>query len=159
MNVSLRRKAPDPANPGQFKELDIGATERFAEFVPSGGAQPDTVPKLTVKANILGPVALENGEKIELGAFPTKVGVEKTVRIVSDRNDIELEVVQAEPSIIALSPLSERTTQNNRSVWSFVVKIDPNLGGGTLKPTSVVILKIKGTGQLVRIPIAGKGTN
>jgi hypothetical protein len=112
-----------------------------------------------VKVNVLGPISLEDGNTIDLGSFVTREGVIKQVRMYTDDPAIELELVpeKSTPKILTLSDLTKEAERNGRTTWICKLSIDPNLGGGVLPPGSSVAVRIKGTGQLMRIPVKGNG--
>lgn len=155
---------------GVTKEADLGPFERVLsigrQVARDDGGDPigdgivqTQVPAVTVKATLLGAVALDRGDKIELGSFRTRDGLEKEVVVVSDRPGLELEAVPKEttPSYLKVEPALAAERKGDHTRWTLKLKIDPDLGGGEIARGSVVVLRIKGTGQLVRIPVTGRG--
>ena len=156
--MTLSRIAPDPQNAAKVLQQGLGPCEKTVEMVPDYGTV-DVAPKCTIRANFLGAVTFEDGTKLDLGSFLTRDGVEKKFRLFSDVPGVELEAVpeQCEPKILTLMPLDAPELKNGRTIWNAKIKIEPNIGGGVLPDKSAVVFRIKGTGQLVTIPITGKG--
>lgn len=155
---------------GATKEADLGPFERVLSIGrqvarddkgdPVGdGIVQTQVPAVTVKATLLGAVALDRGDKIDLGSFRTHDGLEKEVVVVSDRPGLELEAMPKEstPSYLKVEPALAAERKGDHTRWTLKLKIDPDVGGGEIAHGSVVVLRIKGTGQLVRIPVTGRG--
>jgi hypothetical protein len=160
---------------GKTAEADLGPFERTVSLVPQTATDGEgnvlrtpmtleTTPLVTVKAHLLGAVALEpgknvKGDKIELGSFRTADGLDREVVVVSDRPGLELEGVPKEctPNYLKVEQELPAERKGDRTRWTVRLRIDPGLGGGPIPPGSVVVLRIKGTGQLVRIPVTGTG--
>jgi len=151
--LTLNRRAA-----GQQLDHDLGPTEKSIEIAPESGSV-DAVPKVVVRANFLGTVMLEDQSFIDLGSYITKNGVSKVIRLVGEKPDLELESVpdQCEPNILKLEATSAPESRGGRIHWNAKISIEPNLGGGVLPNTAVAVFRIKGTGQLLRIPVRGKG--
>jgi hypothetical protein len=157
LKMTLSRKALDPVS-GKMVEIDLGPATRVLTFAPETGVVA-TPPKVTVTSSAVGAVTLEDMNKIDLQTYPTRIGVKKTIRLSSLRPGIELEVVPSlhDPKHLRLTPVSNPVTKDGRTVWTMLVEIPPGEGGGRLPDGSVVTLRIKSTGQLVRLPVAGNG--
>jgi hypothetical protein len=164
MTMTLSRTAPDPAAPGKVREIDLGPAERKVSVVPETNAgMLETPPTLVVRSVAIGAVTLD-GEAdgvIKLGSFSTRSGVTKTVKVSTDRPGLELEAVpeMSSPSYLLVPPLAAPETKGARTVWTVQVKVPPGEGGGRLKDGSVITLRIRGTGQLIRLPVTGSGHN
>ncbi len=157
-NFSLVRNIPNPAKPGETLQLGLGPTERSVEMVPEYGTV-DIVPKVVIRAVLLGAVSLEEGSQLDLGSYLTGDGIEKSFRLFSDQAGLELEAMPelCEPKILSLQALTKPEVKNTRIYWTGKVKIEPNQGGGVLDANATIVFRIKGTGQLVRIKITGTG--
>ncbi len=153
MTLNFTRAAADGVSP----DAPIGPSERQVEFPPESGVLPTTTPKVTVKTNLRGPVRLENGDKIDLLTYEVRNGLETRFRVSTDDPDAELEWVKEDttPTFLEVSnPTKEK--KGERGYWTFTLSIAKNVGGD-LPPGSVVVLRIKGTGRLVRLPVSGSG--
>lgn len=147
-------------------DADLGPFERSIGITPKGsGLVLKETPTVKVKAHLLGVVRLVEGanakdDKIDLGSFSSRDGVSRKVSLVSDTPGIELEVVpeMTEPKYLKVDPALEVGRKGDRTIWTMSVHIDKEVGGGELKAGSVVVLRIKGTGQFLRIPVTGRGT-
>lgn len=156
-------------------EADLGPFERTLSLVPQTARDDKgnvlktpmnlgTAPAVTVKAHLLGAVSLEPGknvkeDKIDLGSFRTADGLDREVVVVSDRPGLELEGVPKEttPGYLKVERELPADRKGGRTRWTVRLKIDPGVGGGAMPPGCVLVLRIKGTGQLVRIPVTGTG--
>jgi hypothetical protein len=156
VKLTLSRTAPDPMDPSKTREIDIGPADRTVSIAPESGTV-DKVPQVLVKSNTIGVVSVEGGV-IDLKTFQTREGVDKKVRLYTDREGLELEAApeKSEPQYLGVE-LSEPEKRNSRTYWTLRVKVAPNTGGGRLKPGDTVAVRIKGTGQLIRIPVTGNG--
>ncbi len=151
---------------GKTTDADLGPFERSVGLVPKGtGLVLTNTPTVKVKAHLLGVVRLIEGtnakdDKIDLGSFSSRDGLSRKVSLVSDTPGIELEVVPelTEPKYLKADPTLEVGRKGDRTIWTLTLHIDKDVGGGELKAGSVVVLRIKGTGQLLRIPVIGRGT-
>ncbi len=157
LRMTLSRTAPDPNAAGKTREIDIGPSERQVNIAPKEGTV-EHVPQVVVTAKTLGAVSADGGT-IDLGTFLTKTGVEKSVRLMSDRAGLELEPANElnEPDYVRILPLPAPQTAGTKTTWQMKVKVDPDVGGGRIRPGGTVALRIKSTGQIVRIPITGNG--
>jgi len=156
MTVTLHRKNPAP-KPGQALELDIGPLEKSFTVFPSagGGADADT-PRIAVKATVTGLVSLSGGGSIDLGSFASREGTAKAFSLVSERLDLGLEVAGdlIEPKILK-AELEPPKNEEGRRYWRLKVRIEGGATTGNLPSDSAVILRVKSTGQLVRLPAKG----
>jgi hypothetical protein len=154
----LSRTAPDPNDPGKTREIDVGPAERVLNIAPSYGTI-EKVPQILVKSNTVGVLTVEGGV-IDLKTYLSKDGVEKSVRLFTERPGIELEALseRSEPQYLGLD-LSAPEVRNNRTYWTLKVIVKPGVGGGRLLPGHSVLVRIKSTGQLVRIPVTGNGSS
>lgn len=171
ITVTLNRKNPDPM-PGRPGELDIGPLDKSFAVYPSAGGAPDTdSPRIAVKANVTGLVALAGGGSLDLGAFSSREGTAKPFSLVSDRPDLELEVATVkavdprtgkeverdltEPSTLR-AELEAPKNEGGRRYWRLKVRVDAGATAGAFPVDSAVVLRVKGSGQLVRIPAKGQ---
>lgn len=158
LKLTLSRTARDPANPDKVREIDIGPAERVVNIAPSSGTV-EKVPQVVVKSNAIGMLTVEGGV-IDLGSFQSKVGVIKSIRVFTDRKGVDLEAApeKSDPQYLGLE-LSDPETRNDRTYWTLKVKVAPNSGGGRLQPGNTVAVRVKSTGQLIRIPVTGNGSS
>ncbi|MGL6074977.1 MAG: hypothetical protein ACRC8S_12525 [Fimbriiglobus sp.] len=149
--VTVHRKAKENA-----VSLDIGPFERQVGFASSNHSTA-----LTITANVTGVVALVDGSVIDLGEFNTKAGIEKSVNIVSDRGDLELNVANDElfPKYLKAT-LSAPRIENTRKYWTLKVSIAPEACLEDLSAKSFVVLKgLAGKDNVkVRFPVKGRGS-
>ncbi len=154
------------ADGGKTTDADLGPFERNVGLTPTGrGITLTNTPTVKVKAHLLGVVRLKDGpnvkdDKIDLGSFNSRDELVRDVSLVSDTPGIELEAVpeMTEPKYLRLDPTLKVDRKGDRTVWALTLRIDKDVGGGELKAGSVVVFRIKGTGQLLRIPVTGRGT-
>jgi len=147
-------------------EIDLGPYEREVGLPAAGrGVTLTKTPVITVRANVLGAVQLPDGpnvkgDKIDLGAFSVRNELVRDVSVVTEKPGLELETVpdQTMPKYLKLDPTIKAEKKGDRTRWTFTLRIDKDVGGGELRNGSVV-LRIKGTGQLVRVPVVGRGTS
>ena len=153
--VTLHRKNPHP-KPGSPPELDIGPLDKAFTVFAANGADTDN-PAVRVKATVTGLVALTNGGSIDLGSFHARDGTAKVYSLRSDRLDLALEVASelTEPKVLR-AELAATEIEGGRRYWSLKVKIDGGATTSDLPSDSVVVLRDKGTGQLVRLPVKGR---
>ena len=151
--VTLHRKNPDP-KPGAPPELDIGPLEK--SFTVFGDTDSENQ-RINVKGNVTGLVALVDVGMFDLGSFSSREGIAKTFSLRSDRLDLELEIAAelTEPKVL-LMDLGSPKNEEGRRYWTFKIKVAPGATTGELPGDSVVVLRAKGTGQLVRLPIKGR---
>jgi hypothetical protein len=75
---------------------------------------------------------------------------------------LELEAVpdQTAPKYLKLDPdVKTARKANGTTLWTITLRIDKGVGGGEMPPGSVVVVRIKNSGQLLRIPVTGRGTS
>jgi hypothetical protein len=158
--VSLKRAIDDPSQPNKVREIDLGPAERIVNIAPSEGTM-EKLPQLVIKSTVAGAVTLDKASTIDLGTWRTRDGVpQKTVKLVSDRAGLELEPVQdqCDPPYLTIQSVSPPKTDGGRTTWTMVVAVSPG-NGGRLLAGSVVVLRIKSTGQLIRLPVTGNGSS
>lgn len=158
--VVLKRFAEDPDRGNKTREIDLGPAERTVAIAPKSGLV-DVVPKVVIRSHAVGAVALDRAAGIDFGQYRTADGVPvKTVKLVADRPGLELEPVQelCDPPYLTIQAVSPPKTDGDRTTWTLQLKIPPG-NGGRLKPGSVVVLRIKSTGQLIRLPTTGNGSS
>jgi hypothetical protein len=151
---------------GKVIDADLGPFERSVGLTPKGtGLVLTNTPTVKVKAHLLGVVRLVEGrnvkdDKIDLGSFDARKELVREVLLASNAPGIELEAVPelTEPKYLKLDPTLTADRKGDRTQWTITLRIDKDAGGGELKAGSVVVFRIKGTGQLLRIPVIGRGT-
>lgn len=152
---------------GKTVEADLGPFERVVDLPPDGrGLTLTKTPSTTVRATLLGSVRLAEGrnvkdDKINLGSFNVRSELVRDVVLTSDKPGLELETLPelTEPKYLKLDPDLKAERKGDSTRWTLTLRIDKDVGGGEMKPGSVVVVRIKGTGQLVRIPVTGRGTS
>lgn len=150
---------------GKRYEADLGPFDRGVALPPDGrGFTLTKTPTVTVKAHLLGAVRLAGtknvkDDKIDLGTFGTKGELERAVTLESDTPGIELEAAPelTEPRYLKLDPDLKPVRQGDRTTWTITLRMSKDVGGGEIRPGSAVVLRVKGTGQLIRIPVTGRG--
>lgn len=165
--TTLRFNRTATAADGKTTEADLGLYERMVDLPPDGGGLILTkTPSVTVRANLLGSVRLVDGpnvrdDRINLGSFNVRNELVREVSLESDKPGLELEAVpeMTEPKYLRLDPEIKTERKGDRTRWAITLRMDKGVGGGEMKPGSVVVLRIKSTGQLVRIPVTGRGTS
>jgi hypothetical protein len=154
--ITVYRTAPtDPANP-KPAPLDIGPFERQVGFASTG----TSVQSLAITANVTGIVSLVEKNIIDLDGFNGRIGIEKTVNIVSDRLDLDLKLVPEEilPKYLK-TELSPPRLENGRRFWSLKVSIAPDACLDDIPPRSYIVLQTQSGGEpiKIRLPIKGRG--
>jgi hypothetical protein len=147
-------------------EADLGPFDRGVALPPDGrGLTLTKTPTVTVKANLLGKVRLVEGsksvkdDKIDLGSFSARAEMVREVGLVSDTPGVELEAAPelTEPRYLKLDPDLKPSSDGDRTRWTLTLRMGKDVGGGEIRPGSAVVLRVKGTGQLIRIPVTGRG--
>jgi hypothetical protein len=154
--VTLHRKNPAP-KPGESPELDIGPLEKtFAVFSSARGREESDVPRIAVKATVTGLVSLRNAGTINLGSFISREGISKPFELISNNKNVELEVAEdlIEPKILKAQLEAPKDEEGGRT-WRLKVRIEGGATTGNLPADSAVVLRVKSTGQLVRLPAKG----
>jgi hypothetical protein len=148
MVMTLRREAN-----GVVPEA--GDFEKAVEF-----SNPVTLrtAKLPIKGQVIGPVRLEGGTKIELGSYESNFTVTKQAKFVSERTTMELELVpeRCEPKFLQLS-LGKPEVAFGRKSWPLKITIAEQQGR---RPpwNGTIVLREKGpNGAVFRFPITGHG--
>src|SRR5205823_1890211 len=99
---------------------------------------------------------LVSGNAIDLGTFKTKTVATKSEDLVSNNPGVELEVVQGEcrPDFaqVSITPRDEF----GKRIFGVRVTIPPGRQAGPIEG-GVVVLRVKGGGQKIRIPLKGIG--
>lgn len=150
---------------GKKYEADLGPFDRGVALPPDGrGLTLTKTPTVTVKATLLGAVRLApsanvKDDKIDLGSFSSKVELVREIGLESDTPGLELEAAPelTEPRYLKLDPDLKPARDGDRSRWTITLRMSKDVGGGEIRPGSAVVLRVKGTGQLVRIPVTGRG--
>ena len=152
----LRRVPPGEASPGSPTQPDVGPYERQIG-IAGGGVAVLSVP---VTATMSGVVGLLDGGVIDLKDFNSRAGVEKTVTIVTDRPDLQLELSSEEsaPRFMKLA-LSEPRTEGGRRLWSIKLTVPPDACEQDLPAGSAVVLRGTSGGEAVKVklPVKGRG--
>lgn len=137
---------------------DIGTFEKIVHFSLPGSTH--TAPFI-VRGRVTGLVRLEDGEKIDLGAYNSAYTLNKSFPLYSNRQDLTLEL---DPSrcapLFAQYTLEPGPQSGERKYWTIKVTI-PAKSGRRPSWEGVVVLKARGKdgGQTtIRIPVAGNGT-
>lgn len=136
---------------------EIGAFEKTVHFsIP----RSEHTIKGFFRGRVTGLVKLEDGEKIELGSYPSEFATRKTAEIYTDRKDLELELdsAQCRPTFVQYALDGPRLV-GSRKYWSIKVSIPAKQGR---KPAweGVVFLRAKapdGTKANIRLPVTGSG--
>lgn len=151
--VTLHRKNTDPKSGPT--ELDIGPLAKTFTVFGATDSESQAVP---VKANVTGLVALDGGATLDLGSFPAREAMAKSFSLRSDRQDLDLEVATGltEPKVLQIE-LAPPINEDGRRYWSLKIRIAANATTGELDAESAVVLRAKGSGQLIRLPIKGRG--
>lgn len=143
--VSQDSAAPPP---------DIGPFQRSI-----GVSGPDSSStRINVSGVITGLVEISGGSELNLGRFSGPAGVSKSVVLVSDLTELELETVPDEfrPGYIK-GELEPQTSTDGRKRWTLKVSVPPGSGFGDLPPESAIVLKSLGEkSQRIRIPVRGQ---
>ena len=156
--VTVHRRRTETNLPtGSPIEPDIGPFERQIGITCQGTT---TVQTVTVTANVSGLVALSDGMTVDLKDFNGRFGTEKTVNLVSDRPDLQLELVkgQSKPSYLEIT-LSEPRSESGRRYWSLKVGVPKEACLQELPSDSYIIFSGKSGKETyrVRIPVKGRG--
>ena len=152
-----RRRTETTLPPGSPVEPDIGPFERQIGITSQGTT---AVTSVAITANVSGLVALSDGMTVDLKDFNGRFGTEKTVNLVSDRMDLQLELVkgQSKPSYLEVT-LSEPRTESGRRYWSLKVGVPKEACLQELPSDSYLIFSGKSGKETyrIRIPVKGRG--
>ncbi len=150
----LRRVPATEVAPGAPVQPDVGPYERQIGIATTGA----TVLAVAVTANVTGVVGLVDGGVINLKDFNGRSGVERTVSIVSDRADLDLEVVPEEcvPKYVKIT-LAAPTTANGRKFWAVKLVVPPDACQEDFPPDSAVVLRGKTGGETIKVKLPVKG--
>ncbi len=152
----LRRVPAAEVAPGAPVQPDVGPYERQIGIATTGAA----VLAVTVTANVTGVVGLVDGGVINLKDFNGRSGVERTVSIVSDRADLDLEVVREEcvPKYVKIT-LAAPTTENGRKFWAVKIVVPADACQEDLPADSAVVLRGTTGGETIKVklPVKGRG--
>lgn len=152
----LRRVPASEVAAGAPVQPDVGPFERQIGIATTGAA----VLAVTVTANVTGVVGLVEGGIINLKDFNGRSGVERTVSIVSDRADLDLEVVPEEcvPKYVKIT-LAAPTTENGRKFWAIKLVVPPDACQEDFPADSAVVLRGKTGGETIKVklPVKGRG--
>lgn len=154
--VTVYRQVPSTPSGGP-SEPDIGPFERRVGFAGPNGSTAT----LTITGSVAGVVALDGGiGQVSLGSFSARAGTRKTVSIVSNRPDLNLEVLAAEhqPAFLK-AELGTPVTEAGRRHWSLTVTVPEGAGSGPLPAGATIALRATGPhrNQKVHIPVTGQG--
>jgi hypothetical protein len=152
---------------GKPLEADLGPFERSIGLAPDGtGLTLTKTPTLVVRGVVQGAVQLRAGpnvkeDKIDFGSFSAKDELVRDVQLTSDKPGLELEAVpeQSVPKYLKLDATIKTERKGDNTLWTITLRIDKGVGGGEMQPGSSVVVRIKNTGQLLRLPVTGRGTS
>jgi hypothetical protein len=156
VRMTMHRDDPT-ASPGKPpRALDIGPSTRLISLTTSSAATETKT--VTIKANVLGAVALRDGGSFNLGEYNARNGVVKSATLVSEKPDLELEAIadQIYPRFLKVT-LEDPKVAAGRRTWNVIVEVKKNEGLGDLPVDSVLAFRVKGTDQMIRIPVKGRG--
>lgn len=152
-----RRRNETTLPPGSPVEPDIGPFDRQIGITSQGTT---AVTSVAITANVSGLVALSDGLTVDLKDFNGRFGTERTVNLVSDRMDLQLELVkgQSKPSYLEVT-LSEPRSESGRRYWSLKVGVPKEACLQELPSDSYLIFSGKSGKETyrVRIPVKGRG--
>lgn len=152
----LRRVPAGEAAAGAPTQPDIGPYDRQIGVASTGAS----VVAVAVTANVTGVVGLLEGGVIDLKDFNGRAGVERTATVVSDRADLELELVPEEcvPRFVKLALAAPRV-ENGRKFWALKLAVPPDACQEDLPADSAVVLRGKTGGETVKVklPVKGRG--
>jgi hypothetical protein len=118
----------------------------------------EEAPTVAVTAVVRGPIRIggpSDNDRIDLGTFPAKRGVDKQVVITSLDTTIGLKVVGQTPDSLQVR-LKEQPQGIGQKRWLLTVEVPPNSFSGPLPPDTAVRLQIDGAPpRSVRVPVIG----
>lgn len=141
------------------REPEIGP---FEKTIGITGPGVNNSRRVTIKGVTTGLVSLVNGDTIKLGnngQWNIKYGDTTEVELVSDRPELQLELVSEEiaPNFLRVT-LGEPVDRSGRRYWTLKIVVPPNAGAGSLPRDAAIVLRSKGPKpQKVRIPVQGQG--
>jgi hypothetical protein len=155
--VLMHRHDPKPEPGKPPRVLDIGPSEKIISLTTSGAGATESK-GVTLKVNVTGAVSLVSGGKFDLGDFNGRNGITKTDEIVSENPQLDLEFLpdQTTPRFLNVI-VGEPRVEGGRKFWPVKVNVRANEGLGELPSTSVLAFKVKGSSQLIKIPVRGRG--
>ncbi|MBL8800042.1 MAG: hypothetical protein JNM56_39530 [Planctomycetia bacterium] len=142
----------------ESESLDLGPFSR--EIVLRGEAD-DTPVIVRAYGVVRGPVKVgtpAEPDVIDLGNFPTRKGVSRSVPVVLQGSDGKVTVDSWSPDYLGVK-LDARPAEPDAQRWELTVAVPGGAAVGKLPPASTVFLKVHGaTPRRLRIPVLGQGT-
>jgi hypothetical protein len=144
-------------------EMELGPFSRRILLTSDPGIEPTSV---VVVGVVRGDIAVSTDEKgrIDLGPFPAKNGIIKSVRLLAYRPGLDLKLERVEPAgpnhlKVKFLNIVEPPLAGGRNRWELCVEVPPGSPSGRLPDHTAVLLTIPGsTPRHIRIPVTGYAT-
>jgi hypothetical protein len=170
LSATKQRRPPRPVLSGW--RITVTAQERSKDGKHQLDSGPFTHPLILVPANIRmeqievavqglvrGDIEVVGGASIRLGAFDTRSGTRREVKLTADRRELNLKLVK-HPPFMKVSLEKEKP-----GAWQLTVAIEPNKVSGAFPRRdneayrdTAIYLAIEGEGgRRMRIPVSGNG--
>jgi hypothetical protein len=162
VRVTVRERVSDSI------EMELGPFSRRILLTSDPGIEPTSVGVVGV---VRGDITVSTDEKgrIDLGPFPAKNGITKSVRLIAYRPGLELKLERVEPdgaNHLKVKWLNKvkPPLAGGKSRWELCVEVPPGSPAGRLPDHAAVVLTIGSTlpsgtpSRQIRIPVTGYAT-
>jgi hypothetical protein len=136
------------------KVADIGPFTKTIYVAGSHGEKAS----ITVKGSVTGVIRLAEGKSVDFGTYEARFDKVLRTTLISDRKDIDLEVVSSEtrPRFLKAT-LDQPTVEGGAKIWKLNLKVNANEGFQS-NWTGVVVLRSTGPKPItIRVPVTGNG--
>lgn len=136
------------------KTADIGP---FAKVIYVAGAHGEKS-SVTVNGTVTGVIRLAEGKTVDFGTYEARFDKILRTTLLSNRSDMELEVVSGEtkPRFL-VATLDTATVEGGAKIWKLILKVAANQGFQA-NWSGVVVLRSTGPNPItIRIPVTGNG--
>ena len=136
------------------KTADIGP---FSKTIYVAGAHGDKT-SLTVNGSVTGVIRLAEGKSVDFGTYEARFEKALRTTLLSDRKDIDLDVVAGETKPRFLkATLESPTVEGGAKMWKLNLKVNAN-EGFQANWSGVVVLRSTGPNPItIRVPVTGNG--
>ncbi|CAN5598972.1 hypothetical protein BH11PLA2_BH11PLA2_48530 [soil metagenome] len=148
--VTVRRQGAGGQTP------EVGEFESTVELANQSLTQAAF--RTTLKGTITGAVRIDGASKFELGSYASQFATKKEFKLISDRTDLELELVadRSEPKFVKLD-LSKPETAFGRRTWTLTATIAEQQGRSPPWNGHVVLRTTGSNPVTFRFPMTGHG--
>jgi hypothetical protein len=153
--LSAYRYAATPSRESNGKPADLGPFTKPIYIASTDGDRAT----VTLVGNVVGAIRLGEGKEVNFGTYEAQYAKSMRARVVSERTDLDLEVVPGEtrPRFVKAT-LDPPTVEGGQKVWRMTMTIDANQGF-IANWTGSVVLRTTGPNPItVRVPVKGSGS-